>query len=84
MLNYEAADLYTLAATYAHGIAKNHPFIDGNKRTAFASATVFLILNGLRLTLTESHAVEVMLALAAGKVNQAEFAKCIRENSARI
>jgi death-on-curing protein len=82
--NDEAADLYTLAATYAHGIAKNHPFIDGNKRTAFASAAVFLILNGLRLTLTESHAVEVMLALAAGKVNQAEFAKCIRENSAKI
>ncbi len=82
--NYEAADLYTLAATYAHGIAKNHPFIDGNKRTAFASTAVFLVLNGLRLTLAESHAVEAVLALAAGKMSQDEFAKCVRENSAKI
>jgi death-on-curing protein len=78
---HEQPDLYALAATYTHGIAKNHPFNDGNKRAAFISAYVFLALNGIELALTEEKAVEIMLALAAGKLNQNGFADCLRKNS---
>jgi death-on-curing protein len=79
--HYEKADLPALAAAYAHGIAKNHPFIDGNKRSAFISAYAFLGLNGLELTLSEPKAVEVMLALAAGDLTQHDFADCLRKNA---
>ena len=81
LLHYEKADLPALAATYAHGIAKNHPFNDGNKRAAFVSAYVFLGLNGLELTLTEPQAIDVMLALAAGNMDQNAFADCLRQNA---
>jgi death-on-curing protein len=81
LFHYEKADLPALAAAYAHGIAKNHPFNDGNKRAAFISAYVFLGLNGLELTLAEPRAIEVMLALAAGNVNQNAFADCLRQNT---
>jgi death-on-curing protein len=81
LFHYEKGDLPVLAAAYAHGISKNHPFNDGNKRTAFISAYVFLALNGLELTLTEPKAVEVMLALAAGDLSQGEFADCLRKNT---
>lgn len=80
LFHYEKADLPALAAAYAHGIAKNHPFSDGNKRTAFISAYVFLGLNGIDLALTEPKAIEVMLALAAGKLGQNAFADCLRQN----
>ena len=80
---YEKPDLHALAATYAHALARNHPFNDGNKRAAFISAYVFLALNGVELTLTEAKAVEVMLALAAGKLSQKGFADCLRECSER-
>ncbi len=80
LFHYEKADLPALAAAYAHGIAKNHPFNDGNKRAAFISAYVFLGLNGIDLTLTEQKAIEVMLALAAGKLGQDAFADCLRQN----
>ena len=81
LLLYEQADLYALAASYAHGIAKNHPFNDGNKRAAFISAYVFLGLNGIELMFTEARAVEIVLALAAGTLSQSGFAECLRENS---
>lgn len=81
LFRYEKADLPALAAAYAHGIAKSHPFSDGNTRTAFMSAYVFLGFNGLDLTLTEPKAFEVMLALAAASMSQAEFAECIRKNT---
>ncbi len=68
----------------AHGIAKNHPFSDGNKRTAFVCAAAFLGVNGVRLTLSEPGAVEVMLALAAGEIGQEDVEKLIRENSGAI
>ncbi len=78
--HYERAALPALAAAYAHGIAKNHPFNDGNKRAAFISAYVFLGLNGLELDLTEPKAVEVMLGLAAGDLSQKGLADCFRKN----
>jgi len=84
LFHYERADLCALAAAYAHGIAKNHPFNDGNKRTAFISAYVFLGMNGRELTLPETRAVEVVLSLAAGGLSQEQFAECLRENSCRV
>jgi death on curing protein len=81
LFHYEKADLPALAAAYAHGIAKSHPFNDGNKRAAFISAYVFMGLNGLDLTLTEPKAIEVMLLLAAGGMDQNAFADCLRQNT---
>ena len=81
LFHYEKPDYSALAAVYAHGIAKNHPFCDGNKRTAFVCAAVFLGLNGIELTLSEPRAIEMMLALASGKMSQEDFATLIRENS---
>ena len=81
LFHYEMGDLPALAAANAHGIAKNHPFNDGNKRAAFISAYVFLGLNGFELTLSEPKAIEVMLALAAGDLDQKGFADCLRQNT---
>lgn len=81
LFHYEKPDLAALAAVYAHGIAKNHPFCDGNKRTAFVCAAVFLGLNDVRLTFSEPRAVEMMLSLAAGKMSQEDVAQLIRANS---
>jgi death-on-curing protein len=81
LFHYEKAALPALAAAYAHGIAKSHPFCDGNKRAAFMCAYVFLGLNGLELTLTEPKAIEIMLALASGSMSQTAFADSIRKNT---
>jgi death-on-curing protein len=72
-------DVTALAAVYAHGIVKDHPFSDGNKLTAFVCAAVFLGLNGIELTRSEPRAIEMMLALASGKMSQDDVAKLIRE-----
>ena len=75
---YEQPDLPALVAAYAHGIVKNHPFNDGNKRLAFICAYVFLGLNGIQITMTETEAVEVMLSLATGELSQQGFAEYLR------
>ena len=62
-----------LAAAYAHGITQNHPFVDGNKRTAFLVAAVFLDKNGIFLEAPESEVAAIMLELAAGTVSEAGF-----------
>ena len=72
-----------LAAAYAYGIAKNHPFVDGNKRAAFLAAGVFLHLNGMRLTASQAEATVAVFTLAAGDLDEAAFAEWIRRNSAR-
>jgi death on curing protein len=72
---YGENDLATLAAAYAFGIAKNHPFLDGNKRTAFICAFVFLGLNGKELVMPEEKAVDTTLNLAAGQISQESYAK---------
>jgi death on curing protein len=64
---YERPSLFDLAAAYAHGIVKNHPFIDGNKRSGFLAATLFLEANGIRFNGDEHDAVIQTLALAAGE-----------------
>ena len=76
-----AADLATLAAACAFGLARNHPFIDGNKRTAFVAAEVFLDLNGMTLTASDEDCVLTMLRLAAGEIDEDAFADWLRSNA---
>ena len=71
-------DLARLAADYAFGICRNHPFRDGNKRAAFLSAVIFLGLNGLDLVAPEDEVVEKMLELAAGDIGEEEIAEWFR------
>jgi death on curing protein len=81
-LAYDAkADLTTLAAAYAFGLARNHPFIDGNKRTAFVAAELFLDLNGMTLTASDEACVLTMLRLAAGEIEESAYADWLRVNS---
>lgn len=75
---YEQPDAARLAASYGVGLAKNHPFMDGHKRAAFLSVGLFLALNGFRLHATQAEATLVMLALAAGELDEAAFAQWIR------
>jgi death on curing protein len=77
---YGDPDLCALAAAYAFGIARNHPFVDGNKRTAFLAAYVFLARNGRRLTALETAATRSMIGLAAGDLDEVRFAQWLREN----
>ena len=74
-------DLCVLAAAYAFGIVKNHAFVDGNKRTAFIAAAVFLALNGIELDAAEPEVVHVVTRLAAGKMSENAFAERLRANS---
>ena len=78
LAHYTDPDAADLAASYAFGIARNHPFIDGNKRTAFVAAELFLALNGLALAAEDSDCVAQMLALAASELDEASFAAWLR------
>ncbi len=80
-LGYGEPDVFDLAAVYAHGITSNHPFVDGNKRTAFAAAGIFLELNGHRLTAPEPDAVLAVLTLSRGEMTAEEFANWLRLSS---
>ena len=73
------SDIADLAAAYAFGLAKNHPFIDGNKRTAFLALGLLLALNGCRLETTQIDAIETMLSLARGSLEESALANWIRE-----
>ncbi len=77
-------DIPQLAAAYAYGIAKNHPFADGNKRAAFLSIGLFLSLNDYILEVEPSEAVNTMLALAAGELEEAELAKWVSTHAQKI
>ena len=79
---YGQPDLAELAASYAFGLAKNHPFVDGNKRAAFLSVGLFLGLNGHRLTATQAEATVAVFGLASGEIDEATFATWIRESIA--
>lgn len=78
---YGEIDICALAAANAAGIVRNHPFMDGNKRTAFLSAYVFLRRNGITITAGEASATATMIALASSDVSDAEFAAWLRDNS---
>jgi death on curing protein len=78
---YGQPDAHDLAAAYGVGLAKNHPFVDGNKRAAFLAVGLFLALNGWRLTASQADATLTMLAVAAGQTDDATFARWLRQHS---
>ena len=73
-------DLALLAASLGYGLARNHPFVDGNKRTAFVSVETFLLLNRAALAATDAECVLTMEGLAGGTISEADFAAWIRRN----
>lgn len=77
---YGQPDIAEIAASYGYGIARNHPFVDGNKRTAFVAVQLFLMLNGFRLAASDPDYVLTMLAMAAGEISEAEFAAWVRSH----
>lgn len=79
---YGEVDFCALAAAYAYGVARNHPFTDGNKRTAWALARLILGLNEIRLTFTPEDAIQMVLALAAGTLTEADVAKWFKRRLA--
>lgn len=81
LVAYGKPDHADLAASYAIGLAKNHAFVDGDKRAAFLAIGLFLGLNGCRLTASQPDATVAMLALAAGELSEPEFATWVRTYS---
>lgn len=77
---YERADLAELAAAYAFGIARNHPFVDGNKRTSLLALYTFLGINDVDFIVPEAEAAVIILALAAGDVGEEGLTRWIRDN----
>jgi death on curing protein len=77
---YERAGLPALAAAYAYGLAKNHAFVDGNKRASFMAMVTFLRKNGVRFAPQPAHATAIILALAAGEVSEESLTRWIRDN----
>lgn len=77
---YEQPDVAALAASYGVGLAKNHAFVDGNKRAAFLAVGMFLSVNGYRLRATQADATLTMIDVAAGVVDEAAFAQWIRNH----
>jgi death on curing protein len=77
---YESAELPEMAAAYGYGIARNHPSIDGNKRTSLLAIYTFLGVNGIDFIAPEAHAAAMILALAAGEVSEESLARWIRDN----
>jgi death-on-curing protein len=78
--HYEQSELPELAAAYAFGLAKNHAFVDGNKRIAFMSMMTFLRKNGVRFAPEPAHATSMIMSLAAGEVSEESLARWIRAN----
>ena len=74
-------DAAALAASYGYGISRNHPFIDGNKRTGYVAAELFLRLNGWRLNADDASCVVTMLAVAAGDITEEAFAAWLRAHA---
>ncbi|ODT45505.1 MAG: death-on-curing protein [Methylobacterium sp. SCN 67-24] len=77
---YGERDLAVLAAAYAFGIARNHPFVDGNKRVSLLTLIIFLRLNGIAFAPSEADAAAIILALAAGEVDEEGLTRWIRDN----
>jgi death-on-curing protein len=81
LVSYGSPTFFQMAASYSHGIVKNHPFLDGNKRTGFMSAYIFLGVNGWSLEAPEGEAVLETLALAAGETSEEAYATWLERNS---
>jgi death-on-curing protein len=80
---YASTDIIDLAARYTFGIVKNHPFVDGNKRTGFVVGVLFLELNGYRFTASEEAAAQAVIELAAGTIDEDGFSNFLRANVER-
>ena len=80
LLHYGTASLYELAASYVYGIIKNHPFIDGNKRTGFIAGALFLQSNGLMLIASEEDALAYTVALAASDITEKDYANWLSKS----
>jgi death-on-curing protein len=78
---YEKPSIFQMAASYAHGIVKNHPFLDGNKRAGFIAAALFIEINGYRIQAPEEEAVLETLALAAGETSEEAYATWLERTS---
>jgi death-on-curing protein len=78
--HYGETDLASLAAAYAFGLARNHAFVDGNKRAAFLAMMVFLRVNGIPFAPDPAHATEIILSLAASEVSEESLVRWIRDN----
>lgn len=79
LAQYDEADVAALAAAYAFSIARNHPFTDGNKRTAAVVAETFLVLNGFTLSASDAELVVAIVAVAAGELSEEELADWLRQ-----
>jgi death on curing protein len=79
----KTSDVVEMAALYTAGIVRNHPFIDGNKRTGFVIGVLFLELHGFDFTASEADATQAVMALAAGTLDEAAFTTWLRENATR-
>jgi death on curing protein len=82
LAQYGEPDLAELAAAYAFGIARNHPFVDGNKRTAVVVSETFVVLNGGSLAASDAELVVAFLSLAAGELSEGEITDWFREHLA--
>lgn len=82
LYHYGTPDILALAAAYGFGIARNHPFFDGNKRTAYITMRLFLTLNGHDITASAEERYAVMIALAAGEVTEEALLAWLQEHSA--
>ena len=81
---YGTPDVFECAAAYAYGLAKNHPFVDGNKRVAFLATGLFLRLNGYRLAVGQADAVKAVFSLAAGDLSEPDFAAWLRAGCVEV
>ena len=79
----ERASIVSLAAAFTFGVVKNHPFVDGDKRTGFVVGVLFLELNGFRFVASEAAAAAAVIALAAGELDEDGYAKFLANNSKR-
>jgi death-on-curing protein len=80
---YASPSIIEMAAAYTGGIVQNHPFIDGNKRTGFVIGILFLEMNGLAFTASETEAAQAVLELAAGSIDETGFAAFLRDHAKR-
>jgi death-on-curing protein len=81
---YGEPDLFELASAYLFGIAKNHPFVDGNKRTAFAAADLFLYFNGLSVEAEQTDIIQLVMMVAAGEIDEAGAAAFFRDHVVKL
>lgn len=81
---YGEPDLCELAAAYLFGIAKNHPFVDGNKRTAFAAADVVLYFNGLSVEAEQQDVIQLVMMVAAGEIDETGAAAFFRDHTVKL